>query len=91
MPLRSNNFKHKLKAQELRNVRKKAKLSQLELAKKLGISRELVSRIENYHLEQMENLNSDLQERWYEVCEPTLASADRNHFLDFIMRLYKKG
>lgn len=61
--------KRKLLANEIKNIRKSNKLSQIELAQKMGIARSTVSKIENgefafsvdYLIKLSEYLNFDIR------------------------------
>lgn len=54
----------------LKDLRLSAGFTQLELSKKLKISREKVVAIENEHPGTINNLSADIINRWYLLCCP---------------------
>ena len=85
MALKSTNRKHIVKAQKLKMLRYRAGYDQSELASRLGVSREKISRIENCHRTDMENLKDDQVETWFKVCSPRIDSETRDDWVKFIL------
>ena len=87
--LKSSNPKHLAKAKLLRQMRKDAGLTQREIAQRLFISRETVIAMENCYLGTMETMQSDLQEKWWDICRPRVTSSTYQAFRDFILQSFK--
>ena len=92
MAIKSTKKGHILKAEHLKNLRLSAGFEQEELAQRIKIPRGKISRIENCHLDEMNNLKDDQVERWYKACSPYLDEETRKGWFDFILSLfgYKK-
>lgn len=88
MRIKSNTPKHLAKSKLLRQMRKDAGLTQLELAERLFISRETVVAIENCHQSAIETIESELLEGWWEICRPRATPTTYQAFKEFVMRSF---
>lgn len=77
------------KAELLRALRKDNGLTQQELAKRLGLSRETVVGIENNHRQQIENILASTEKKWWEVCRSQAKPETRESFRDFVLSWFK--
>lgn len=71
----------------LRTMRKEAGLTQAELARTIGISRETVVAIENDHPKTVEALSISILEYWVNICrtgekQPSKEQLQTNRLLD---------
>ena len=86
MALKSRNRNHIEKAQLLKQLRKESGLTQEELSARIGLRRDFVSHIENCHLQQMEALRVDLEDKWWEVCKTSTTQKARDSWRRYILR-----
>ena len=89
MRIKSNSPKHLAKAKLLRQMRKDAGLTQQEIAERLFISRETVVAIENCHQNTIETIESDLQEKWWDICRPRATPTTYEAFRNFVLKSFK--
>lgn len=85
MALKSNKTVHQEKSKLLLKMRKDAGLTQQDLSIRLQISREKVVAIENCHLQQMESITSDLEDRWWKVCRSRASQNTKESWMQFIL------
>ena len=79
----SNNM-----GKELKELRVEAKFTQLQLANKLGISRETISAIENEHVGTIESLSLEIIKNWWAICRKEIPQATQQSFIYSILRLF---
>ena len=77
---------HIEKSKLLKELRLGAGMKQQQLADRLGVTRDIVSHIENCHLQQMESLRSDFEQKWWQVCQTTTTPVARESWRDYIRK-----
>ena len=70
---------------QLKSLRKEAGYTQEELAKRVGISRETVSAIENDKPETMDNIGVGVVNKWWSICRQTASEKTRKSFFSSVM------
>ena len=89
MRIKSTSPKHLAKSKLLRQMRKDAGLTQQEMAARLLISRETIVAIENCHLSTIESIESDLQEKWWDICRPRATPTTYEAFKSFVLSSFR--
>lgn len=72
----------------LRTLRLEAGYTQEELGKRVGISRETVSAIENEKPETINSIGAEVISTWYIVCRHDATSQTQNKFFDHVMKYF---
>lgn len=70
----------------LKALRRESGFTQEALGKRIGISRETVSAIENEKPETISTIEMDVISKWYAVCRQTASTDTQNRFFDHIMK-----
>jgi DNA-binding XRE family transcriptional regulator len=75
---------------KLRQLRRSAtpKLSQQELADRLGLRRETVNKIENDHQATIRAIKVEVLLNWYEICGARAPRSARQDFVHYIRSLW---
>ena len=73
---------------ELKAIRKRAELTQQDLATKLGISRETVSALENNKESAINSLPVDTLIEWYALCSKEVSQTAKHSFIYSLMKLF---
>jgi transcriptional regulator with XRE-family HTH domain len=74
---------------ELKQLRKRAKITQEELADMIGLTRETVSAIENNRPSAIKGLTWNTVSAWQEICCDKADELTRNTFKQYLIRLLK--
>jgi HTH-type transcriptional regulator/antitoxin HipB len=72
----------------LRELRKEAELTQQDLARRIGISRETISAIENDKRETIEAIGAEVISKWHIICAQRASPATRNKFFEHVMKYF---
>jgi DNA-binding XRE family transcriptional regulator len=83
---KSKDKKHQEKAALLKQFRKDAGFTQETLAERLGTSRDMISHIENCHLQQISTFSTDLEDKWWEVCHRVAQPETRQRWISMISK-----
>ena len=70
---------------QLKLLRKEAGYTQDDLAKRVGISRETVSAIENDKPETIDNIGVAVVNKWWSVCRQTASQTTRESFFSTVI------
>ena len=89
MRTKSNSPRHLAKSKLLRQMRKDAGLTQQELAARLFISRETVVAIENSLLSAIKTIESELEEKWWDICRPKVTPTTYKAFKSFVLSPFR--
>lgn len=73
---------------ELKAIRKRAKLTQQELATQLSISRETVSALENNKESAIKALPVETLIEWYALCSKQITQTEKHSFVYSLMRFF---
>ena len=76
-------------AEILKDLRKESGYTQLDLASRLGISRETVSAVENNKRSTIESLGLEVCNKWWAVCRTKARKNTRDRFMEQIMGYFK--
>ena len=76
----ANNFD----GQMLRRIRKEAGYTQDELARRIGLSRETISAIENEHKKSISGLRIETIKLWMKACGSRVSADTKKSFSDYI-------
>ena len=88
MAHKSTNRNHIEKSSLLKQLRKDAGLTQDELAQRMKVTRDVISHIENCHLQQMDNLKTDFEDKWWEVCQYTARPETKASWRSYILNKF---
>lgn len=69
---------------KLKEMRKESGYTQVELAVRLGISRETVIAIENEHPGTIDSLGVGTLKLWWKVCNQRISQQSRNDFVEYV-------
>ena len=72
----------------LKTMRLQAGFTQKQLAKRLGISRETLSSIENEQPNAIHALKVELVTRWWHTCRVSLSAESRNSFKAYLRAFF---
>jgi HTH-type transcriptional regulator/antitoxin HipB len=72
----------------LRSMRKESGYTQVQLASRIGISRETISAIENERSEAINCISADLISSWHIICRQGVTSETRHEFFSHIMNFF---
>lgn len=72
----------------LRELRKEASLTQVDLAMRIGISRETVSAIENDKRESIEAIGAEVISKWHMICGQRASATTNNKFFEHVMKYF---
>lgn len=70
--------------QKLREMRKEAGYTQIDLAKRLGISRETVIAIEREHPGTINSIELQVINKWWKVCSQSISQSTKQDFIDYV-------
>ena len=87
--VKSEKPEHIYKAKILRECRKSAGFTQVELANKLSVGISTVQAIENRYAETIGSLEEELLESWWLVCQPRVSYETQLNFKLFTEQRYK--
>ena len=73
----------------LRDIRKEAKFTQRELAKRIHISRETIIAIENERPGTIQTIQLETLKRWWRVCDTRISSQTRLRFTNYVKKFLK--
>lgn len=77
--------RRKFSGTQLKALRKESGYTQEELARRIGISRETVSAIENDKPETMNNIGVEVISKWWTVCRQRASVQTRESFFSTVM------
>jgi len=86
MAIKSTDTHHIERSDILRSLRLESNLTQQQLADKLGISREKVVAVENFHLKSMLALELDTVKSWWKLCRKNAESKTQKKFSSLMKR-----
>ena len=78
----------KFAGQELKSLRKEAGLTQAEIAKRIGISRETVVAIENEHPKTINALSLEVVNSWWVICRQSVSESSQLSFKALVLRFF---
>ena len=73
--------------EKLRLIRKESGMTQVQMAERLGISRETVINIEKCHMPTIENLSLALVNKWGRICRGCISAVSRRNWQSYLKKL----
>ena len=83
-----NMSKQGFEGEALRRIRLGADYTQVQLAKRLGVTRETISAIENERIGTIESLDMLLVKRWLQVCRGRLKKGQYRAFVGKLLKYF---
>ena len=80
--------RRKFSGAQLKALRKESGYTQEELARRIGISRETVSAIENNKPETMNNIALEVISKWWTICRQKASAQTRESFFSTVMEYF---
>lgn len=78
----------KFSGKELKSLRKEAGFTQVEIAKKIGISRETVVAIENEHPKTIDALSLEVVNAWWLICRQSVSESSQLSFKAQLLKFF---